>query len=67
MYNLLGISGVMARSVREELWAWEYLKDRCIFADQIPITLIWTVWKEMNRKAFDDIDDVKGFNVLKNR
>lgn len=54
-------------SVKEELWAWEYLKDRCIFADLIRLTLIWTIWEEMNRRAFDGIDDVKSFDVLKNR
>lgn len=28
---------------------------------------MWTVWKEMNKKTFDGIDDVKGFDVFKNR
>lgn len=33
----------------------------------IPVTVIWTVWKERNRKAFHGIDGLKGFDVLKNR
>lgn len=54
---------MMAGSVREDLWAWENLRSRCMFADLIPLTILWTVWKERNERAFDGIDDVKGFDV----
>lgn len=42
VYKALGISWVMAGSVKEELWVWGFLKNRCLFADVIPLSILWT-------------------------
>lgn len=65
VFGWLGISCVMAGSVREELWAWKSISSRCNFADMILLTTIWTVWKKRNR-TFDGMDDVNGYDILKN-
>lgn len=67
VYRALGIDWVMARTVRDELWVWCLLNDRCSFADVITLTIWQMVWKERNRRTFDGVNCVNGFDILKNR
>lgn len=67
VYSWLGISWVCSGSIKDEIWAWEHLRDSCILADLIPITIMRTVWKVRNSIVFEGLDDTKGFDVLKDR
>lgn len=67
VYELLGISWVMARLVRYEIWAWTGIRGRSKLANLILLSTMWKVWKERNKRAFDEVEDVNGFDILKNR
>lgn len=58
VYGLLGISWVMADTVREKIWAWRGLckgKD-CI--NLIHLIIFWVIWKEMNNRAFEENENL---------
>lgn len=40
VYKCLGISQAISGSIKEEILVWEFLKDRCIFTNMIPFTLM---------------------------
>lgn len=58
---------MMAGLMRKKMWVWKGIRSRSKCANVMPLTIFWTVWKEMNKKAFDGVNDVNGFNVLNNR
>lgn len=57
----------MAGSVRDETWAWRGVSGSMKYLDVIPFIILWVVWKGMNMKAYEGVDNVDGFNTLKNR
>lgn len=52
-YSLLGLSWVVAGSMREELWVWRGIKsDKCLI-NLIFLNTFWVIWKERNRETFE--------------
>ena len=58
VYSLFGVQWVMHSSIRRNLLGWH---DSCVGKKQekawraAPLCFLWTIWKEMNRRAFNDI------------
>lgn len=67
IYSLLGISWATSGSTRDEIWVWNDLSGRRKQTELIPVTIFWVVWNERNKRAFDEVDDAGGFNLLNNR
>lgn len=65
VYSLLGISWVIAGSVKSELLAWDGLYKKNKSSRLIPLTIFWVIWKERNNKAFDGKE--VNFCNIKNR
>lgn len=57
----------MAGSVREELWAWGFLRSMCLFADIIHLPFCGWYGRKRTGGAFNGVDDSKDFDILKNR
>ena len=57
MFALFGVSWVLSSSVRETLLAWH---DSCVGMKRkkawgvAPLCLFWTIWKEINRRPFEN-------------
>lgn len=51
-------SVVMSNTVKETMVSWVYRrrKRRCTTQDVAPLALIWTIWKERNRRVFDGVE-----------
>lgn len=56
VYWLLGVSWVMAGSIREEIWAWKGIGRNGRFFSLIPLTIFWIIWKEINRRGFEGVE-----------
>lgn len=48
----------MSNTVKETMFSWIYRrrKRRCTTQDVAPLELMWTIWKERNRRAFDGVE-----------
>lgn len=57
MYSLLGINGVMAELVREEIWAWKGISSERKHVNLIQLATVWAVWKERNMRAFKGLEN----------
>ena len=59
LFSLFGVSWVLSSNVRETLLGWHgYFvgrKQEKVW-DGAPLCLFWTLWKERNRRAFDNED-----------
>lgn len=56
VYGLLRINWVIAGLVRDEIWVWEGICKKKKIINNIPLTISWVVWKEMNRSVFEEIE-----------
>lgn len=65
VYGVPGIKWVVAGSAGGELGDWKFLKETCMFADMIPLSIMWFVWKEMNSRTFEGVDDVNVIMFLR--
>ena len=59
IFSLFGVQWVMHSSVKRNLLGWHgsfvgKKKEKAWRA--IPLFLMWTIWKERNRRVFDDIE-----------
>ena len=59
IFSLFGVQWVLHMSVRSNLLGWRVLfvcKEREQSWKAIPLCLFWTLWKERNRRAFNDME-----------
>lgn len=56
VYGLLDICWVRAGSMKE-LWAWGGICKKKKFLKLIPLTIMWVLWKERNRRALDRVEN----------
>lgn len=65
VYGLLGVSWVMAGSVRDEIQSWKGISGRKKYVNLIPTTIFWVIWQEGNRRAFERVNDVEDFDRIR--
>lgn len=60
LLRLFGIEWVMPRTMKEILFSWAHRsrRRRCRACEVAPLSLLWTIWRERNRRAFDRIEKI---------
>lgn len=66
-YDLLGISWDMTGSVRDEIWVWRGIRGCKKHVEIIPLSTLWVVWNDRNKRIFDGVKNIDDFEILKNR
>ncbi|RVW24487.1 putative ribonuclease H protein [Vitis vinifera] len=58
IFSLFGVHWVMHSSVKRNLLGWHVLlwAKKGESLESCPLCLMWTIWKERNRRVFDDIE-----------